>query len=50
MSASIAQQRAEIARDADYKMKHGELKDPLDTLYDTIIHIANMRRAAAHRR
>lgn len=50
MSSGVAQDRSRIARDADHKLKHGEVKEPLDALYDAILHIAHMRRAAATRR
>lgn len=50
MSPGVAQQRSQIARDSDYKLKHGEVKDPLDALYDAILQIAHMRRLAAIRR
>lgn len=50
MSSGIAQSRSAIARDADYRLKHGEVKEPIDALYDTILHIAHMRREAAGRR
>lgn len=50
MSPSVAQSRSRIARDADYKLKHGEVKEPLDALYDAILQIANMRLEAAGRR
>lgn len=49
MSAGVAQSRSRIARDADYKLKHGEVKEPIDALYDTILEIAHMRRQAARR-
>lgn len=49
MSAGVAQSRSRIARDSDYKMKHGEVKEPIDALYDTILQIAKMRRSAANR-
>lgn len=49
MSPRIAQLRARIARDADWKLKHGEVKEPIDALYDTILQIAHMRREAAGR-
>ena len=50
MSAGIAQTRSQIARDADYRLKRGEVKEPIDALYDTILQIAHMRREAATRR
>lgn len=50
MSPGVAQTRSRIARDADYKMKHGEVKEPIDALYDAILQIAHMRRQAANRR
>ncbi len=50
MSPGVAQARSRIARDADYKLKHGEVKEPIDALYDAILQIANMRREAATRR
>lgn len=50
MSAGIAQARSTIARDSDYKMKRGEVKEPIDALYDTILQIAHLRRQAAARR
>ena len=50
MSAGVAQDRSRIARDADYKLKRGEVKAPIDALYDTILEIAHMRRQAAGRR
>lgn len=49
MSPGVAQDRSRIARDADYKLKHGEVKEPIDALYDTILQIAHMRRQAAGR-
>jgi len=49
MSPQVAQSRSRIARDADYKLKHGEVKEPIDALYDTILQIASMRREAAIR-
>lgn len=50
MSPGVAQSRSRIARDADRKLKHGEVKEPIDALYDTILQIAHMRRQAAGRR
>lgn len=49
MSPEVAQSRSGIARNADFKLKQGEIKDPLDALYDAIFQIAHMRRLAAHR-
>jgi DNA polymerase III delta subunit len=50
MSPAVAQTRSRIASEADRKFKTGQLKDPLDALYDTILRIARMRQAVAHRR
>lgn len=50
MSAGIAQARSPIARDADRKLKQGEVKEPIDALYDTILQIAHLRQSVAHRR
>lgn len=50
MSPGVAQSRSRIARDSDYKMKRGEVKEPIDALYDVILQIAHMRRQAAGRR
>lgn len=50
MSPGIAQARSEVARDADYRLKRGEMKEPVDALYDTILQIAHMRREAASKR
>lgn len=50
MSSGIAQARSQIARDADYRMKRGEMKEPIDALYETILQIAHMRREAATQR
>lgn len=50
MSPNVAQTRSRIASEADRKFKTGQLKDPLDALYDTILRIAHMRQAVAHRR
>lgn len=50
MSTGVAQNRSRIASEADRKFKTGQLKDPLDALYDTILRIAHMRQQAAARR
>lgn len=50
MSPGVAQSRSRIARDADYKLKHGEVKEPIDALYDAILQIAHMRRQVAGQR
>ena len=43
-------QRVTLAADADRRMKHGELRDPLDTLMDTMLAIAsNRRNLTSHR-
>lgn len=43
MSPGVAQRRSGIAADADRKFKTGQLKEPLDALYETILQIAEMR-------
>lgn len=50
MSPAVAQTRARIAGEADKKFKTGQLKDPLDALYDTILRIAHMRQLVSTRR
>lgn len=49
MSPRVAQTRSRIATEADRKMKTGQLKDPIDALYDTILRIAHMRELARNR-
>ena len=49
MSTRVAQNRSRIASEADRKFKTGQLKDPLDALYDTILRIAHMRQQTATR-
>lgn len=49
MSPGVAQNRSRIASEADRRFKTGQLKDPLDALYDTILRIARMRQAAQRR-
>ncbi len=49
MSPGIAQERSRIAADADRRFKTGELKDPQDALYETILRIAELRRSAVGR-
>lgn len=43
MSARVAGERSGIAATADRKFKTGQLKDPLDALYDIIFEISRMR-------
>lgn len=50
MSAGVAQARSQIAGEADHRFKTGQLKEPLDALYDTILRIATLRQQAAQRR
>ncbi|MCO5214856.1 MAG: hypothetical protein M9953_13440 [Thermomicrobiales bacterium] len=50
MSPGVAQRRSGIAADADRKFKSGQLKEPLDTLYDTILAIADMRQSVRQTR
>lgn len=50
MSAGVAQARSKIASEADQRFKTGQLKEPLDALYDTILRIAYMRQLASQRR
>lgn len=49
MSAGVAQSRAKIASEADHRFKTGQLKEPLDALYDTILRIAEMRQSSSQR-
>lgn len=46
-SPSISLRRVGFTADADRRMKRGELRDPLDTLYDTMLAIAASRRTAS---
>lgn len=46
MSPGVAQTRSRIAAEADRKMKSGQLKDPLDVLYDIVLRIAHMKDLA----
>jgi DNA polymerase III delta subunit len=48
--SALSLRRVELATDADRRMKRGELRDPLDTLYDAMLAIASNRRSSAAQR
>jgi len=45
--SSTSLRRVPLATDSDRRMKQGELREPLDALYDTMLAIAANRRGAA---